>query len=576
ETQKILNLAACIGNQFDLETLAIVSELDPIKVADSLWQALQEGLILPLGQTYKFFHQRDREDKVGAEEILISYKFLHDRVQQAAYSLIPEVQKQVTHYRIGKRLLAHVSPAQQEEKIFDIVNQINIGLKEITEIRERQQLLELNFRAGQKAKIATAYDAAKLYFQIAIELLPDHLDYTEENIGDRAFELHFVLAEVQLMTVDFEGLETSIALLLALARSAINRARIYVLKVNQYTLQGAYPEAIEAGLTGLQELEIQVNPENVKLLVEEDTQFIAKRLENQDLDGLLNLPEATDPKVKVAIESLMKLLSAAYISSNRELYGFTVVRSVRLSMEYGNIPKSIITYASYGEWLALFQHDYQRAMQFGQLALQLSYKLDNKSERSSACFILGGCIYGKAKPIQGAAEVNYEGFLAGLESGELQYAGYNLFANIYNRLFGGENLVEISTDLEKFWAIADKIHNDLTLRILEACRFSIEKFSGGTDKESSEELAWVERHSTAQSDLPLGLYSILQMQAACLYGDFESGCHYGVQANKFLMACESFTTASGYYYYSSLNWLRRDGESAAQHFSPELSRKLSP
>ncbi len=559
-TQEMLKLAACIGNQFDLETLAIVSKLDEIEVADSLWKALQEGLILPLGQTYKFFQGSKGEDKTLESDLSVSYKFLHDRVQQAAYSLIPEVQKQVTHYRIGKRLLAHVSPAQQEEKIFDIVNQINMGLEEIAEVREKQQLLELNFRAGQKAKIATAYDAAKLYFQIAIALLPDCSDNTEENISDRTFELHFVLAEVQLMSVDFEGLETSIALLLALARSAINRARIYVLKVNQYALQGAYPEAIEAGLAGLQELEIQVHPEHAKELVQEDTQFIAERLENQDLDELLNLPEATDPEVKVAIELLMKLLSAAYISSNRELYGFTVVRSVRLSMEYGNIPKSIITYASYGEWLALFQHDYQRAMQFAQLALQLSYKLDQKSERSSACFILGGCIYGKAKPIQGAAEVNYEGFLAGMESGELQYAGYNLFANIYNRLFGGENLVEISTDLEKFWAIADKIHNDLTLRILEACRFSIEKFSGGTDKESSEELAWVERHSTAQSDLPLGLYSILQMQAACLYGDFESGCHYGVQASKFLMVCDSCTIALGYYYYGSLNLLGRDAD----------------
>ena len=126
-TQDILKLAACIGNQFDLETLAIVSEQSQTEVAASLWRALQEGLALPLGQGYKFFQESEGEEKGRAEEIYVGYKFLHDRVQQAAYSLIPEECKQVTHLNIGRFLLGGLSQAEEQEEIFTIVNQLNWG-----------------------------------------------------------------------------------------------------------------------------------------------------------------------------------------------------------------------------------------------------------------------------------------------------------------------------------------------------------------------------------------------------------------------------------------------------------------
>ena len=556
QTCEVLKLAACISNRFELDILAAAGDLSWEEAAGALWPALQEGFILPINNTYKFFQETIGEAKTVLTDVRVNYQFLHDRVQQAAYSLIPQGQKQVTHYRIGNRLLAYLEPAEREEKIFDIVNQINIGREEIVEGEEKQQLLELNWRAAQKAKIATAYEAAKMYFQIAIELLPQE---AWEILYERTFALYFGLAEVQLMSVDIDSFEKTIATLLEHAHSALDNARVYVLKVNQYSLQGSYTEAIEVTLTALQRLGTAINSNNIKQLLREDTIAVEAQLQHRSIDTLLDLPAATNPEVQVQIELLMKVLSAAYINSNRDLYGFCIVRSVRLSIEYGNSPKSIMAYGSYGEWLALFQNEYQKAIQFCELALQLSYKLDNKSERSTACFILGGCVHVKAKPIQGAAELNYEGFLAGIESGELQYAGYNLFANIYNRLFGGENLVQLAADLEKFWAIVDKMQNDLALSIIEACRFFIETLSGCIDRSSDAEQAWLDRYLAIPSYPPLGIYTILQIHATCLYGDFESGCDLTAQASQFFMGCESCTIALEYYLYSSLNWLRRDG-----------------
>ena len=559
-TRELLKLAACIGDRFDLETLAIVSEQSPEEIARDLWLALKEGLILPLNETYKFYQQEDINSQFPIPNSQFpSYKFLHDRVQQAAYSLIPEAEKQATHYRIGKRLLSNLSPAEREERIFALVNQINIGQTFIEDVVEKKQLIELNLSAGQKAKAATACEAAKTYFKVAIGLLENNPWTTAYNL---AFQLHLALAEVQLMSADFESLSQTIATLLEGANSPIDRAQIYVIKVNQYALQGLYTDAIKAGLEGLLGLDITVNRDTLKELIREEFVAIENKLENRSIASLLDLPPAKAPEQKVTIELLMNLLPPAYIISDLDLYSFTIARNVSLSIEGGNIPKSITGYVNYGFLLGLTQHRYQRGLEFADLALQLSYKLNSQSERSSACFLLGGWIHVWAKPIKGAAEIGREGFLAGMESGELQYAGYNLFANIYNRLFQGENLAAIAADLDKYSAIAEKIKNDLASSVLAACRYFLNKLFLSIDDEnrsslSAEEQAWIERYQASQSYLPLGIYYILQIHEAYLSQSFDRGIRYATEARNFLMACAGSTTSIGYYYYTSLNLCAR-------------------
>ena len=100
-TQKVLQLAACIGNQFALVTLAIVSEQSQIETAACLWKALQEGSILPIGDVYKFYVGQETLAGTSENQQSVTYEFLHNRVQQAAYSLIPDHQKQTTHLKIG-------------------------------------------------------------------------------------------------------------------------------------------------------------------------------------------------------------------------------------------------------------------------------------------------------------------------------------------------------------------------------------------------------------------------------------------------------------------------------------------
>ena len=171
ETQEVLKLAACIGNQFDLNTLAIVSEQSEIETATALWRGLQEGLILPQSETYKFYVGQKTEHDIEQNSQVVNYKFLHDRVQQAADSLIPGDQKQATHLQIGQLLFQDASSTTLEERLFDIVNHLNVGKSLIAQPSERTELAQLNLAAGRKAKLATAYSAAIAYFTTGMELL---------------------------------------------------------------------------------------------------------------------------------------------------------------------------------------------------------------------------------------------------------------------------------------------------------------------------------------------------------------------------------------------------------------------
>ncbi|MEM9543372.1 MAG: serine/threonine-protein kinase PknK, partial [Cyanobacteria bacterium P01_E01_bin.42] len=175
QTQDLLKLAACIGNRFYLDILSIVYEKSLVATAEDLWNAIQAGLILPLSQDYKIplSFSSETTDLSTLDKNRISYKFLHDRVQQAAYSLIPEEQKQETHFKIGNLLWQKTTASELEENVFDIVNQLNIGIDFLNHGKEREELANLNYIAGKKAKQASAYEAALKYLELGNTLTPE-------------------------------------------------------------------------------------------------------------------------------------------------------------------------------------------------------------------------------------------------------------------------------------------------------------------------------------------------------------------------------------------------------------------
>ncbi|MER3587939.1 MAG: histidine kinase, partial [Mastigocladus sp. ERB_26_1] len=288
QTQQVLKLAACIGNQFDLATLAIVSEKSEADTAAALWKALQEGLILPQTEVYKFYLTHD-EINVNTEKIEnVAYRFLHDRVQQAAYSLIPEVEKQSTHLKIGRLLLQNTPTDQQEEGIFAIINQLNYGVELIAEPNERKHLSRLNLIAGCKAKNSTAYGAAVEYFKVAMDLLPIN---SWQSSYDLTLAIYESAAEAEYLNTNFESSKSLVDILLKNAKSPLEKVRTYEIQIQSYTAQNKFLEAIATGKEALQLLDLTLPEDSNNQMIFAEHQQLQQLLMNQSIAALADMPE---------------------------------------------------------------------------------------------------------------------------------------------------------------------------------------------------------------------------------------------------------------------------------------------
>ena len=367
ETINVLKLAACIGNEFDLQTTSIVHEKPPAATAADLWEALEEGLIL--GASDLGFITDDLETE-SPQSINSTYKFLHDRVQQAAYSLIREGDKKDVHLKIGRLLLENTPEHELEEKIFDIVNQLNVGTDFIIAQEERYKLARLNLIAGQKAKAATAYEPALRYLTAGSELL---VADSWQTHYDLPLALNMERAECEYLTGNFGKADNVFNLILKNAQTNLDKARVYHIKELLYTNMGQLKEVIEAGIVGLKLLGLDLPTTPSQEEVDAEIERVKLNLGDENIPDLIHLPEMTDRVQLTMMGLLMELIVAAWWT-NKDLFYWVTAKMVNLSLTYGNADASAFGYDWYGLILGSGLGDYRTAYEFGELSLKLTEK----------------------------------------------------------------------------------------------------------------------------------------------------------------------------------------------------------
>jgi predicted ATPase len=473
-TQEVLKLAACIGNQFDLVTLAIVDENLPVETASALWKALQEGLILPISEVYKFYQAEGNSKSVignGKEsdqlpithDQLPKYKFLHDRVQQAAYSLIPEEQKRSTHLKIGQLLLENTPEVEREERIFDIVNHLNVGVELITQEAQREQLAWLNLVAGKKAKAATAYAAAVECFNIGRELLT-------ENCWQNQYELTLALstkaAEVAYLSGDFDQMKKLAAVVENCAKTLLDKVKVYEVQIQAYIAQNKLLEAVNTALQVLKLLGVefpsQVNPSDIGQALGET----ASILNGKRIEDLIDLPQMSDPYKLAAIRLLSSIFAPAYIAAPA-LLPLTLCKQVDLSVQYGNASVSPFAYANYGLLLCGVVGDIDSGYQFGQLALSLVSKLNAQEIKAKTVVIVNSFIRPWKEHLRETLEPLVSAYASGMETGDLEYASYGLMLGSYFAYFSGKELTVLEREMATYRDAVDKIKQKTALHYIE-------------------------------------------------------------------------------------------------------------
>ncbi|OQW95028.1 MAG: hypothetical protein BWK79_03795 [Beggiatoa sp. IS2] len=430
-TQHVLQFAACIGNGFNLSHLAFTCEKSIAEAFQDLLPALQEEIILPISSID------------NNQSVVINYKFLHDRVQQATYILIEESQRKAIHLKIGLLLLAHIPKLQQSEYLFEIVNQLNFGLQQIQQQNQRDQFANLNLMASRKAKASAAYE-------LAFEYLRNGLEWLGESAWQRCYDLTLALtseaAEMAYLRTHFEEMEQFIQEVLQQAKGRLDKVKVYEIKIQAYQAQNQLLAAIATARQVLKLLRIHLPEKPNKFHVLLGLFRLKWALLGRKIENLANLPVMTDPYKLAAMRILSSLTPSAYFAQP-ELLTLIVFNEVKLSMKYGNATVSTFAYASYGVILCGILGEIDKGYQFGELAVKLLQKF-KANELKAKTFMLVQVILKHWKvhlkeTLPPIAKI----YQIALESGDLEYAAYAALHHSFHAFFMGRNLKQLEKEI---------------------------------------------------------------------------------------------------------------------------------
>jgi len=461
DSQKVLKLAACIGNRFNLDVLAIVSEKSISETASALWDGLQTGLILPIGESaYKIplLCKGNESLIIGNSQgtpseintYKVSYKFLHDRVQQAAYSLIPSEKQKTTHLKIGQLLLHNTDRDTLEENVFDIVNQLNIGVEFITEQEEKYKLAQLNLMAARKAKAASAYEAAVMQLRVGLKLLAEN---SWQSNYDLTLALYVEAVEAEYLTTNYERSATLAEVVLQQANTLLERVKVYELQIQFYMAQNQMLKAIDTGLQVLDMLGVSLS---------NDKGDSGVAIELPSVENLENIPEMTDPYQLAALRILISVISPAY-TTKPEIVPLIVLAQVNLCVEHGHSALTAFTYAFYGVIVYASSGDIDTAYHASQLALKLLDKFNANFLKCKIYNLFNGLIRPWKEHLNHALQPLQESMQSGLETGDIEYAGYNATTYCASLFLAGERLDIIEQQERQYVDLALKLKQDYSI-----------------------------------------------------------------------------------------------------------------
>jgi PAS domain S-box-containing protein len=439
-TQQVLRLAACVGASFDLNTLSIISEQSPHQISFELTPAVQSGLILPTSEL--------------DEKLLIqNYKFLHDRVQQAAYALIDEAQQQAVHLQIGRLLLQNTAPEALSEEIFEIADHLNFGVELVTQQQEREEIAKLNLLAGQKAKAAAAYGAAIKYFDVGRELLS--ADSWQKSY-DLTLALYSEAAEAAYLNGDFIGMEQLALVVLNHAKTVLDKVKVYEVKILACMAQSEQLSAINTALAVLKAFEVEFPDVPRQLDIELGLEETTSNLVGKRIEDLIDLPTLKAPEKLVAMRILSKITSACYQAAP-ELFVLIVLKQVNLSIKYGNAPFSAYAYAAYGLILCGVVLDIESGYQFGELALSVLERFNSSELKAKTFFVAALFIRHWKEHVRETLKLFREGYQSGLENGDLEFASYCAGFTCQYSYFMGKELTALALEMETYGNAIEQI-----------------------------------------------------------------------------------------------------------------------
>lgn len=518
-TQNVLKIAACVGNHFDLQLLAMASEKSTQETAFELWEAQEKGLIFTVGESY--------QDKLIDPNIDIKYQFVHDRVHQAAISLLNDEMRKKIHLKIGRLLLMRTPENEIRNSIFEVVDQIDNSISLVTDRDEKQKFARLNLIAGQKAKQSIAYQASLGYFQKGLALL-------EKNSWRSAYQLTQSLygeaVSVAFLANAYTEMNKYYGIFIHNVKDLLDKIPIYEIYI-YYLTQNQPFEALKFGFEILKLLGVKMPAKVTTLRVLTSLITIKIMLRGKKTDDLFNMPELTDPYHLAVLRILRSLVQAASMIDPKYLLLINLT-SLKFTLKHGNSPFAMGAYAVFAYTVGSAFKQIELSHQYIQLAMKLmdTYKVDT-SLRADVLAIYGMIIpsydhFEKGLPIL------TEAYQLGLDTSNLQVVSVVALATASIAFYSGRQLNLIVRETKKFIEFLQKQVDVKTLRhvsmYLQAALNLSEQVDNPIileDTTSSEDTAL--RDLIEEKDnLGLFIYYALKTELSYFFNDYKKAYEY--------------------------------------------------
>jgi predicted ATPase/class 3 adenylate cyclase len=533
ETLDLLKTASTIGNIFSKRNLSVIKQLSERNIENLLNLSVSEGLIIPFET---------------------EYKFAHDRIQQAIYSLIPDNEKAAMHLLNGQRLAAHFNETELQEKLFDLVNQWNLGAEKIVDKKEKNYLANLNLTAGNKAIASTAFPQALLYFEKGLNILDKDAWASQYEL---VLQLNTNAAEAAYLSGQYGKVDKLVNDLLQHSKSLIDSAKAYEIDIKKLIAQNKPLDAVKLGLDILKKMGIDLPLKPGKMQVMKDLVKIKYLLRNKSMEYYNNLPEMKDPEKNAAMRILSDISSASFFAVPN-LVPLLAFKMIRLTITHGLSKKSPFSFAAYGYILSVFLNEIDKGISFGEIALHLAKKINAEELIGSILVTSNIFLVHRRTPLTETIHDLERSFKSGLESGDNEYASYAAHNIVYQFFIMGYPLEELSKKAETLELSIEKFQQDLTLKRLQLFHQSIlslleetenpDVLKGKIFDESEMDIADV----TKSNEIYFQNLYLQKLYLALIFNLQNNGRKYVTVAEKYQESVKGTALYPLFYFYRSL------------------------
>jgi len=534
ETQRVIQLMACLGSNASPSTLAAILDQDEEGIHAAMWAAMKAGLV------------------VRSEDV---YKFVHDRFQEAGYGLIPASELAGEHLRIGRLLKSRTPATAIEERVFDIVGHMNRGLDLLNSGEERERLAELNLLAGKRAKATMASGSALTYFAVGEELLGDDRWQARPKM---AFALALNRAECEFLTGALADADTRLTMLSRRAGNLLDLASITCLQIELYTTLDRSDRSVEVALEYMRRVDVRWSAHPTNEEVEREYQHIWQRIGTRPIEALLELPPMSDSVSKATMDVLAAAITPA-LYTDENLYCLVIGRMANTSLEHGNSDASGYGYAILGTVLGRRFNEYGSAFRFGELGFNLVTQLGLDRFKARVYVTFAHHIIPWTKHIRSGRDLLQIALDAAHDAGDLTYGAFGRTHLVTHLIACGDSLdvVQGAADAgldyarqARFGLVVDRITGQRQLiRTLRG----LTPIFGNFDEDGFDEEQF-EQHLAADSRLALAAcwYWIRKLQARFLAGDHSTAMTAAAQADRLLWTSPAFFERAEYHFYAAL------------------------